>query len=102
MSTPLATIIFFLDFIFNFLSKLEEQCSSGLNKSISTERERAINYASLIHSQLQLMQSFCSDLLDLRKLKDGVFTLTSEPFNPAETFDLVCNIFGPQATAKHV
>jgi len=48
------------------------------------------------------MQSFCSDLLDLRKLRDGVFALVNEPFDPVETFDLVCNIFSPQSMAKRV
>ena len=48
------------------------------------------------------MQCFCSDLLDLRKLTDGEFALISEPFNPAETLDLVRNIFSPQASAKQV
>ena len=41
------------------------------------------------------MQSFCSDLLDLRRLKDGMFNLVKEVFKPSETFDLVCSIFSP-------
>ena len=50
---------------------------------------------ALIHSQLQVMQGFCNDLLDLRKLKDGMFHLVNEVFDPTQIFDLVCSIFSP-------
>jgi len=46
MSTPLATIIFFLDFIFNFLNGHEESGKSS--KMIETDRMRAIKYTTLI------------------------------------------------------
>jgi len=48
------------------------------------------------------MQSFVRDLLDVRQLKDGVFSLQKNLFNPNEIFDLVCNIFNPQAHLKQV
>ena len=48
------------------------------------------------------MQGFCNDLLDLRKLKDGMFHLVNEVFDPTQIFDLVCSIFSPQADAKGV
>ena len=37
-------------------------------------------------SQLTFLQSFVEDLLDLRQLKDGVFSLTREIFDVNETF----------------
>ena len=43
------------------------------------------------------MQVFVGDLLDMRQLTDGVFSLTENEFNPNEIFDSVCNIFSPQA-----
>ena len=50
MSTPLATIIFFLDFIYKFLSDLKVDRSTKKNdlKGIKTKRDRAIKYTSLI------------------------------------------------------
>ena len=43
------------------------------------------------------MQSYVDDLLDLRQIRDKVFTLACEVFNLAEVFDLICDIFNPQA-----
>ena len=43
-----------------------------------------------------------SDLLDLRQIKDGIFTLAREVFDPADVFNLICNIFNPQASSKGV
>ena len=48
------------------------------------------------------MQSLVRDLLDVRQLKDGVFSLQKNLFNPNEVFDLVCNIFNPQSQLKKV
>ena len=44
-------------------------------------------------SQLNLMQCFVDDLLDLRQLKDDVFSLNTEPFNVNEMLEQVCEIF---------
>ena len=41
------------------------------------------------------MQVFVGDLLDMRQLCDGVFSLTENLFDPNEVFDLVCDIFIP-------
>ena len=46
-------------------------------------------------SQLTLLQSFVEDLLDLRQLKDGVFTLTNALFDPNETFQVLIETFLP-------
>ena len=42
------------------------------------------------------------DLLDLRQLREGVFTLAHQPFNANEVFDMIVFTFGPQAAAKGV
>ena len=52
-------------------------------------------YAKLMMSQLTLLQSFVEDLLDLRQLKDGVFTLTNALFDPNETFQVLLETFSP-------
>ena len=52
--------------------------------------------------QLTLMQSFVEDLLNLRLLKEGTFTLANEPFNPKEVFDMICSIFTPQTSGKGI
>ena len=93
MTTPLSTIIFFLNFIGSYLRSVDDQ-SDILSKK-ETKQQRAIKYVALIHSQLQVMQGFCNDLLDLRKLKDGMFHLVNEVFDPTQIFDLVCSIFSP-------
>ena len=53
-------------------------------------------------SQLTFLQSFVEDLLDLRQLKYGAFTLTREIFDANETFSMILETFGPQAAAKKV
>ena len=93
MTTPLSTIIFFLNFIGSYLRNVDEQ--SNLLSIKETKQQRAIKYVALIHSQLQVMQGFCNDLLDLRKLKDGMFHLVNDMFDPTQIFDLVCSIFSP-------
>ena len=100
MASPLGSIIFFLTYIGSFLNSLEE-IQEVLDKK-EKMLKRAVKYLALTQSQLQLMQSLCSDLLDLRRLKDGMFSLVNEAFNPSETFDLVCSIFSPQAQAKGI
>ena len=61
----------------------------------SSEQQQALKYLGLINSQVQLMQSYVSDLLDLRQMKDGVFTLVREVFDPTDVLNLVCSIFNP-------
>ena len=46
------------------------------------------------------MLSFVDDLLDLRQLHDGVFSLVSQIFDPNETFTDLINIFKPQTDAR--
>ena len=35
-------------------------------------------------------------------MRDGVFALVPEPFDPNQVFDIICSILGPQAKAKGV
>ena len=42
------------------------------------------------------------DLLDLRLMQEGTFTLQNDVFDVNETFDLIHNIFGQEAMAKNV
>ena len=46
------------------------------------------------------MMSFVNDLLDLRQLRDNVFSLVSERFDPNETFTDLINIFKPQTDLR--
>ena len=46
--------------------------------------------------------SFVNDLLDLRSMNEGVFSLVSERFNPLDTFTLVENMFKRQAEVKGI
>ena len=48
------------------------------------------------------MRSFVEDLLDLRQIRDGVFSLKQAPFNPKDVLSFVCKSFKPQADFKNV
>ena len=48
------------------------------------------------------MQSYVNDLLDMRKIKDGVFSLEKSYFSPEKTLNLVCSMFTPYAEAKGI
>ena len=41
------------------------------------------------------MQTFVEDLLDLKLMREGIFSLRPAPFDPKETFLLVKDIFDP-------
>lgn len=48
------------------------------------------------------MQTFVDDMLDLNQIKNGVFTLNNQIFDPIEVLKLVCDIFEPQVDARGV
>ena len=48
------------------------------------------------------MQSFVDDLLDIRQIKDGVFSLEYSTFDLNEVLEEICEIFRPQTFAKGV
>ena len=43
-----------------------------------------------------------SDLLDLRQLKEGVFLLSEQVFDPSETLQMACDIFDAQTKVKGI
>ena len=49
-----------------------------------------------------LMQTFVDDLLDLRQIKDGVFSIVSQVFDPNEVLEMIIDIFSPQVNARGV
>ena len=55
-----------------------------------------------MENQLNFLQSFVDDLIDLRQLRDGVFILVDAAFDPNETFQQIISIFKPQAKAKEI
>lgn len=48
------------------------------------------------------MQSFVNDLLDIRQLQSGVFSLQKALFNPNRTLKKIVDIFKQQAAFKHL
>ena len=57
---------------------------------------QSTKYCKLMMNQLIFLQSFIEDLLDLRQLRDGVFSLVLEPLDVSETLKEICSIFDPQ------
>lgn len=86
MRTPILTIIFFIKLIMETLS------SSPLNLA---QIPQSLKYCTLIMSQSELLQSYVDDLLDLRMLQTGRFSLTNAPFDIVETVKQIQNIFRP-------
>ena len=84
MRTPLGNILFFLEGLLGFMLNL------NLKKHKKKTPLRQINLAI---SQVKLVQSFVSDLLDLRQLQDGRFSLDFALFDPSEIFQMVGEIF---------
>ena len=66
MRTPLAQIIFMLEKVMATFSELPD------SEAISAAKR----HGKLIRSQLEFMQLFVEDLLNLKMLNDGVFKLT--------------------------
>ena len=56
----------------------------------------------MIENQLTLMQSFVDDLLDLKQLAEGAFSLVERAFNPETVLRSVCAVLEPQSLAKGV
>ena len=56
----------------------------------------------LMERSLVLVQTFVNDLLDLQQIKNGVFKLVDEVFDPNETLELISSIFVSQAEARRL
>ena len=89
MRTPLGSALFFLAQIIALLASI----------NVDPQVHR---YLQLVVSQLTFVESFVEDLLDLRQMRDGVFSLVEDVFNPKEVIELVVSVFKPQADAKNV
>ena len=76
MRTPLGTILFFLERLLTFMLELR------MNKK---KKEDLLRYIHLAISQVKLLQSFVNDLLDLRQIMAGGFSLDLALFDPSET-----------------
>ena len=92
MRTPLGTSLFFLQQIISMLAEVPQE---HINPTVD-------HYMKLIIGQLNFMQSFVDDLLDLRMLREGAFQLTMASFNPKSIVELCYRIFKPQATSKNL
>ena len=92
MNAPLGTVIF-------FVKSLESQV---LSEDGTFDLDAVRMYFKFIFSCLMLVQTFANDLVDLRQIKEGQFTLQSDIFDPNTIIQLVCDIFSPQADAKGV
>ena len=53
-------------------------------------------------SQLEFLQGFVDDLLDLGQLSNGVFKLTRAPFDMVKVVELIIGIFRPMALDKSI
>mgnify|MGYP000926486766 CR=1 FL=1 len=97
LRTPIASILFFIRQIQQFVKTLIEMDIPGEDGAsrlkFSRDVASAEKYLNLATSQLLLMQTFINDLLDVKQLKEGVFNLVNEVFNPNETFQLAVSIF---------
>lgn len=51
---------------------------------------------------MSLMETFVNDMLDLTQMKNGVFSLANDVFDPYEVLEMVCAIFAPQTEAQGV
>ena len=92
MRTPLGTSLFFLQQIISMLAEVPQE---HISPTVD-------HYMKLIIGQLNFMQSFVDDLLDLRMLREGAFQLTMASFNPKSIVELCYRIFKPQATARNL
>ena len=86
MRTPILTIIFFLQRVISMLGAEE------LDKSMIEQCKR---YCAMTLNQLEFLNSFVVDLLDLGMLKNGTFTLVKDSFDITGVVKLIMMMFGP-------
>ena len=80
MRTPIFSIIFFLKQIITFLDKI----TVPLN-----HLPQCKFYCKMMMSQLNFIQTFIEDLLDLKLIREGTFSLIKEIFDVNETLELI-------------
>lgn len=59
-------------------------------------------YFKLMENQIFMMQTFVHDLVDLRQLKDGAFSLIKSVFRPNKVLEETCSILEPSAESKGI
>ena len=93
MRTPLQTMIFFITQVLILISQIPSDPSKiDLSK----------HYCTIVKQQAEFLSSYVEDLLDLRQLRDGVFSLSLAPFHVKKVIEDVCNIFSLQSQAKNI
>ena len=90
MRTPLASIKYFVKLLMAIYP-------NGLDSNPESKR-----YFKLIVAQLTLIMTFVDDLLDMRQLKEGAFSLEKSIFSPSSIIRQVIDIFTPQANGKQL
>ena len=63
---------------------------------------QAKKYGDMIVAQINLMETFIDDLLNLKLLKEGKFLLDKSYFNPEETIEFIYNMFIHKMKAKGI
>ena len=93
MRTPIQNCLFFIQQLELFFTLLIRQYRQKdyvySEKDLSSQQK----YVRLVKTQLLLTQTFVNDLLDLKQIKEGAFSLTSRPFDPNEAIKLVIEMF---------
>ena len=59
-------------------------------------------YGKHMKSSLTFMQLFVEDLLNMKLMKENIFSLLESPFDPNEVFENVCETFAPIVEAKKI
>ena len=102
MRTPIENCLFFikqLEAIFLGAADLDQLNNLILNNECLIQ---VIRYMRLIRVQLVLTQTYVNDMLDLKQIKNGVFSLVDRVFDPNATIQMVVDIFEQQASAKGI
>ena len=63
---------------------------------------RACRFGTIITSQLNLMEAYVDDLLNLTQMRMGVFSFVKDEFNPQEAINFVKTMFAYKAEAKEI
>lgn len=93
MRCPLTTVLFFLRYIVKYLEM------ENLSKANIVQ---ALDYCTLIKSQVTFCQTFVDDLLDLQKIGTSALQIVKEAFDPNTVIETISSIFKAQAKKKGI
>ena len=93
LRTPLLSNLFLVQQIIKIVS---EKSPSAHNL------EQAKKYGDLIVAQINLMETFIDDLLNLQLLKEGKFLLDKNYFSPKDTIEFIYQMFTYKMQAKGI